>query len=83
MKMQYITGSNRGRNVEELGKVFHSSQFSQEIATFWHVHSPWFAEELVLDEDCDDEHDHSLDGHGAKVLSHHSPAEWILETVFP
>lgn len=42
---------------------------------------PGFAEEFVLDEDRDDKHDGSLDGHGTEVPSHHLPAERVLETI--
>lgn len=42
---------------------------------------PWFTEKLVLNEDCDGEHDDALDGHGTKVFSHHIPAEWVLEAI--
>lgn len=44
---------------------------------------PGFAEELVLDEDGDGEHDGALDGHGAEVLAHHVPAERVLESILP
>lgn len=44
---------------------------------------PGFAEELVLDEDGDGEHDGALDGHGAEVLAHHVPAEGVLESILP
>ena len=44
---------------------------------------PGFEEELVLDEECDGEHDQSLDGHGTQVLPHHVPAQRVFKTVFP
>lgn len=43
---------------------------------------PWLAEELVLHEDRESEHDETLNHHGTKVLPHHFPAEGVLETVF-
>lgn len=45
--------------------------------------APWFAEELILDEDCDGEHDGSLDGHRAQVFPHHVPAERVFKSVLP
>lgn len=49
---------------------------------YWELNLPWFAEKLVLDEDRDEKHGSSLDRHGAKVLPHHVPAEWVFKTVF-
>lgn len=49
----------------------------------WPLILPGLAEKFILDEDGDGKHDDSLDGHGTNVLSHHFPAEWVLETVFP
>lgn len=42
---------------------------------------PGFEEELVLDEECQSEHQEALDGHSTQVLAHHGPAERILEAI--
>ena len=43
---------------------------------------PGLAEEVVLDEQGEDEHDSPLDGHGAQVPPHHVPAQGVFKAVF-
>lgn len=74
--------------IKNMDKNYNNKKHDYRTANFELIHScwrlllPWFAEELILDENGDGKHNNSLDGHGAKVLSHHIPAEWVLETVF-
>lgn len=65
-------------NTDKLGgRVEHFRKYSGGICWVW----PRFAEEFVLDEECEGKHERPLDGHGTQVLAHHVPAERVLETV--
>lgn len=47
----------------------------------WRGSLPGSAEEVVLDEEGDGEHDSALDEHGKQVLAHHVPAQGVFKSV--
>ena len=74
---------NEWRTTIIISKKHELGYYPHWVTSLWQLLLPRLAEELVLDEDREGKHDDSLDEHGAEVLSHHVPAEGVLEAVLP